>query len=92
MGVLDYLHVVLIKAVPPIAGKARLWFSRQLHLILAFTWVVLTVPTVLWWKTSILWVLIISIYANVASHWSAWEGKRAGRFAQERNGDLPSGP
>jgi len=63
----------------------RQWLSCQVHLILAGVWVLLTVPTCLWWKNSILWVLIISIYANVASHWSAWEGKRAGRYAREQS-------
>lgn len=68
------------------AGKprpARQWLSRQAHLVLAAAWAVTAIPTCLYWKNSILWVLIISIYANVASHWSAWEGKRAARYARE---------
>jgi hypothetical protein len=58
----------------------------QVHLVLLVAWVLLLVPTLLWWKDSILWVLVISIYANIASHWSAWEAKRAARYVREQAG------
>ena len=51
--------------------------GRHVHLVLAGMWVVLIIPTLLWWKESILWVLIISIYANVVGHWSAYQAARA---------------
>ena len=41
------------------------------------TWVTLAIPTVMWWSTSILWVGLMSIWANVAGHWSAWQASRA---------------
>jgi hypothetical protein len=49
----------------------------QVHLALMALWIVLIIPTMLWWKDSILWVLLISIYANIASHWSAYQGARS---------------
>lgn len=52
------------------AGKRRIvWFHRAS----AVLWAVLTVPALLWWKTSILFVIAASIYANVKSDWSAAE-------------------
>lgn len=52
-------------------------FGMRLHLGLMGLWIVLIVPTLLWWKDSILWVLIISIYANIASHLGAYEAVRS---------------
>lgn len=56
---------------------------KKLHLTLTLVWAVLAVPTVVWWSESILWVALISVYANVAAHWSAYQGSRA----EESNGD-----
>lgn len=52
-------------------------FFRKLHFVLTLVWAVLAVPTVVWWSESILWVALISVYANVAAHWSAYQGSRA---------------
>lgn len=48
-------------------------------------WLVLVIPTVLWWRESILWVALMSVWANVASHFAAWQGARA-EVAAESNG------
>lgn len=40
-------------------------------------WLALGVPSFLWWKTSLLWIVTMSWYAIVASHWAAWEAARA---------------
>jgi hypothetical protein len=40
-------------------------------------WLALVVPTVLWWRESILWVALMSVWANVAAHFSAWQAARA---------------
>jgi hypothetical protein len=49
---------------------------RRSHLILTILWALAIIPTVLWWKTSILWVSLMSCYANVAGHWSAYQASR----------------
>lgn len=46
------------------------------HVALALVWAALVVPTLLWWRDSILWVLMISIYANIVGHLSAVEAAR----------------
>jgi hypothetical protein len=49
------------------------------HWLLTVTWVALIAPTVLWWRDSILWVAMMSIWANVAAHASAAMASRAAR-------------
>lgn len=55
---------------------------RLFHLVMIIVWAALSVPTVMWWKDSILWVSIMSIYAIVISHWSAYQGSRAEKEAK----------
>jgi hypothetical protein len=41
----------------------------RVHYGLAFMWLLLMWPTTTSWKNSILWVGLISCYANFVSHW-----------------------
>lgn len=43
------------------------WFHR----LSALTWALASVPALLFWQTSVLFVIIASIYANVKSDWTA---------------------
>lgn len=63
------------------------------HLVLGIFWIIMAIPTLIWWKDSILLVLIMSLYANVEASFSAWESTRTTkqkrkrakwRYAQER--------
>jgi hypothetical protein len=54
---------------------------KLLHLILTWMWVLLIVPTIFWWKESILFIGIVSVYANVVSHWTAYQAARAEKAA-----------
>jgi len=51
--------------------------TSKLHITAAILWGLLAVPSILWWKDSILWVIFISLYANVATHLSGYEAARA---------------
>lgn len=46
-------------------------------------WALLLVPTLLWWRDSILWVSFMSLYANIASHWGAAQAAEAEEHASE---------
>jgi hypothetical protein len=46
------------------------------HLLLAGMWVLLAVPTVLWWEHSILWVAFMSLYANFEASLAAHHAKK----------------
>jgi hypothetical protein len=57
--------------------------SARFHLIMSCAWAVMLVPTLLWWKSSILWVAAMSLYANFIGHWSALQGARAERASAD---------
>lgn len=57
--------------------RTRHWITKHNHLIQGWVWIGLGVPTVLWWKDSILWVAIMSIYANAESSFSAHEAQKS---------------
>lgn len=42
------------------------------------------IPTLIWWKDSVLWVALMSLWANIASHWSAIEGAKAKENGEEK--------
>jgi hypothetical protein len=52
-------------------------FYRRTHATLTVLWAAAAIPTLLWWKDSILWVSLMSLWANVAAHAAAWQGTRA---------------
>lgn len=45
---------------------------RRLNGGAAIVWLALIPPTILFWKQSILWVALMSIWANFATHYGAW--------------------
>jgi hypothetical protein len=73
--------------------RDRLEFLHKpgFHLSMASFWALLLVPTLIWWKSSILWVAAMSLYANFIGHWSAFQAARAEREAGngESRADLP---
>jgi hypothetical protein len=54
----------------------------QLHYSMAGVWVLLLVPTLLWWPNSVLWVAFMSLYANFVGHLSAAKASRAEQEAE----------
>ncbi|PYS90450.1 MAG: hypothetical protein DMF62_04625 [Acidobacteria bacterium] len=47
--------------------------QRRIHGWATIVWLVIVIPGVLWWKYSIPFLVFVSIYANVAGHWSSWQ-------------------
>ncbi|HBT3845294.1 hypothetical protein AB0062_04030 [Klebsiella pneumoniae] len=58
-------------------------FIKRCHLVAAVMWVGLAIPSLIWWKDSVLWVILISIYANIVSHLSGYSAARADQAAEE---------
>lgn len=46
--------------------------TRKFHLIAAAVWAVLLVPSLLWWRESIVWLVFMSWYANFITHIDAY--------------------
>ena len=53
------------------------YFTTQFHKYATFIWILLVIPTVLLWPESILWLALMSVWANVAGHWSSYQASRA---------------
>ncbi|EMA4558935.1 hypothetical protein ACF10P_006155 [Klebsiella pneumoniae] len=58
-------------------------FIKRCHLVAAVMWVGLAIPLLIWWKDSVLWVILISIYANIVGHLSGYSAARADQAAEE---------
>ncbi|HIG9532614.1 TPA: hypothetical protein ACYEP7_002538 [Klebsiella pneumoniae] len=58
-------------------------FIKRCHLVAAVMWVGLAIPSLIWWKDSALWVILISIYANIVGHLSGYSAARADQAAEE---------
>ncbi len=58
-------------------------FIKRCHLVAAVMWVGLAIPSFIWWKDSVLWVILISIYANIVGHLSGYSAARADQAAEE---------
>lgn len=54
---------------------------RRAHLFLTVFWAALAVPTLLWWRDSVAWVALMSLYANFVGHMSCYQAARAERAA-----------
>ena len=55
----------------------------RFHLLMVFVWAALLLPTVLWWKDSVFWVALMSLYANLVGHWSAYQAAHAEKKIEE---------
>ena len=58
-------------------------FIKRCHLVAAVMWVGLAIPSLIWWKDCVLWVILISIYANIVGHLSGYSAARADQAAEE---------
>jgi hypothetical protein len=56
---------------------------RKSHLVLMIVWFLLIAPTVLFWKDSVLWVALMSCWANAAAHFAAWQGARSEKASED---------
>lgn len=52
------------------------WLKR-FHLAMVFVWAALAVPGILLWKDSVLFVIILSLYANIAGEFAGYQAARA---------------
>lgn len=62
-------------------------FTTEFHKWATIVWIILLVPSVLWWNQAILWVVLMSVWANIAGHWSAYQASRAELKQDQNNND-----
>ena len=51
-------------------------FLRAFHGWMTLTWVLMVVPSILWWRNSVAYLVMLSVYAVVMGHWSSWQAAR----------------
>lgn len=60
-------------------------FTTNFHKYATIVWILLLIPSVLWWSEAIIWVVLMSVWANIAGHWSAYQASRAELKQDENN-------
>lgn len=60
---------------------------RLLHAIAMALWALLLIPTLLWWRDSVLWVATMSLYANFVGHFASWQAARAGEKVDKQQNE-----
>lgn len=68
-------------------AKINKWFFENHYLVQGFIWIGLVPPTLIWWQDSVLWVALMSLYANIANAFGANAAKKAEKETREANGD-----
>lgn len=62
------------------------WLRDNRYRLSGWFWIAATVPTLLWLKDSVLWVALMSLYANAVAAFGANEARRA-----RKNSEVDSG-
>jgi len=64
------------------------WFKENHDMLEVYFWILCAVPTMLWWKESILWVAAMSLYANAKTAHSTHKADQAKREARAARDDV----
>jgi hypothetical protein len=59
-------------------------FQAKFHAAMTVVWIVLIVPALILWKESILFVILISLWANVAAHWASYQAAHAEKRTKQQ--------
>lgn len=51
-------------------------FLQTFHGYATLFWIVMVIPSVLFWNSSILYLVGLSVYAVITGHWSSWQSSR----------------
>jgi hypothetical protein len=57
--------------------------SSRYHRFVTVVWAILLYPTLMWWDQSILWLAIMSWYANFSTEWSLAKAAKLKEKADE---------
>lgn len=60
-----------------VLNEPKTWVRT--HGFLAVTWTLLMIPSILWWRNSVSWIVLMSAWANVAGSAASWQAARADR-------------
>jgi hypothetical protein len=57
---------------------------RRFHLLMMTVWAALAIPGLIWWKESITFVIVMSLYANFAGEFAAYQAARGEEKAERK--------
>jgi hypothetical protein len=57
--------------------------GRRIHLALLVVWVVVGFPVSYMLRNSITWVVVLSVYAIVVTHWAGWSAERPSEIVED---------
>ena len=63
--------------------SAEAW--KKIHGIATVLWLLAIIPSLIWWRESVPWLVFMSVWANVGAHFGAWQAARA----EDNNGSTP---
>jgi hypothetical protein len=63
--------------------SATAW--KRVQLGCTILWAVLIIPSVIWWRNSLAWVVAMSAYALVASHAAGWMAARGDENSADKS-------
>jgi len=66
-------------------------FWRNFNGVCTIVWTILIIPTILWWRDSIVWVVFMSLWANIASHLAGYVAGRTEVKGEKREEDSDDG-
>lgn len=49
---------------------------KNFHAISMGVWLLLCIPTLLYWSESVPWLVFMSIYAIITGHFASWQSSR----------------
>jgi hypothetical protein len=64
-------------------AQGSIWTS--VHFVLTFFWLSMAPAMIFlgWWK-SVEFLAVVSVYANVVGHWSAWQAARSEEQSEQK--------
>jgi aryl carrier-like protein len=57
-------------------------FHVKFNLIMTGVWAIMLVPSVIWWRESVVWLVFMSWYANLVGHIAAFVAAKAETAAE----------
>lgn len=57
-----------------LCSDPRFW--RRVHFWLTIAWIVALIPSLLWWKDSLVWVNFMSVWAGISGHFASFQASR----------------
>jgi hypothetical protein len=65
---------VALVRVPEVFTRASFWV--RFHAVLTVVWILLIIPSLLWWRESLPWLVTMSVWANIAGSAASWMAAR----------------